>query len=266
MGLQLGGLLNSMQSLSTCRPLILGLLGGIASGKSLVAEVFRRHGALVLDADKGVAALFEEPAIKQSLADLFGATVFDTAGGVNRQRLAAIVFAPDGRALRKSLEDLLHPRVERALVEALTAALAASPVPDVVLFDVPLLAENPRLLLLCERLIFVAAPEEDRERRCREVRNWKAGERARREQLQLPLPEKRALARHVIVNSGSVADIEEAARELHSGVLAAHRLAEELARHGPKAHGGLGPEARARDGARRDRSGSGTDGGGAPQR
>jgi dephospho-CoA kinase len=226
-------------------------MGGIACGKSLVAATLERLGAVLIDADKCVTQLYEQATFRQAVVGALGREVLASNGALDRAAIARLVFAEGHEALLRQLEALVHPAVAREIERALTAAHAMSPAPELVVLDVPLLAEAPSLLALCDRCVFVDSDEMERERRCQQLRGWPAGERERRERLQRPLDEKRALCRHFVRNSGSVADMEVAARELHSGVLAAHRLAMEIALRGPRAHSGQGPEARARDGARR---------------
>lgn len=186
---------------------ILGVLGGIASGKSAVARRLAREGGVVIDADQEARAVLDDDGVREQLARIFGGEVRLADGTIDRAFLAARVFS-DATA-RARLEALTHPLVRARMRAALEEALARG-VTRVVL-DVPLLVENEAqhgLLARCHELWFVEASAEAREARARTARGWKPGEVERRERAQLPLSEKRALADVVITNSGSLADLE----------------------------------------------------------
>jgi dephospho-CoA kinase len=188
----------------------IGLIGGVASGKSLVARMLVELGAGLLDADRaGHAVLAEDAEVRQLLRDQWGDSILSTGGVIDRAAVARRVFAEDeaGVADRKFLEDLLHPRIRRRLLH-LRDAYAAEGKPAVVL-DAPLLLEagwGPQ----CDRVIMVDAPRERRIERAK-TRGWTETEFARREAAQWPADKKRRLADYVIQNSGTEA-------ELRSGV------------------------------------------------
>ena len=194
-------------------PLVIGVLGGIASGKSRVAARLAGPSGVVIEADRLAHGVLASDELRPRLVGLFGPGVLGPEGGIDRAAIAREVFSrPD---LRRELERLVHPRVREAIAAALGQARAEGR-PRIVL-DVPLLLENDRehnLVAACDRLVFVDAPLALRERRARERRGWAAGEVARREAAQLPLAEKRARAHHVIDNHGDLAALEAAVDEL----------------------------------------------------
>ncbi|MBK7874583.1 MAG: dephospho-CoA kinase [Planctomycetes bacterium] len=191
------------------RTRIVGVLGGIASGKSAVARRLAGPEGVVLDADREARAVLESDAVKEELVRAFGPAVLRPDGAPDRDALAARVFASP--ADRARLEALTHPRIRDRIRRALDDALARG-VPRVVL-DVPLLVENEAqhgLLSRCHELWFVDASQETRDARARTLRGWKAGEVERRERAQVPLSEKRVLADVVISNEGTLAELESA--------------------------------------------------------
>lgn len=180
------------------RTLVLGVLGGIASGKSEVARLLAGPQGRVLDADRLAHEVLEEPELRAWIGERFGSAA--VAGErVDRAVLAARVFSEP--AARRELEAHVHPRVRSRLSADVEAARAAG-VPRVVL-DVPLLLENDAehgLARACDALVFVDADAKVRDERAVARRGWASGELARREALQLPLAHKRDRADFVIRN------------------------------------------------------------------
>lgn len=198
---------------------VVGVLGGIASGKSLVARLLAGPRGLVLSADAIAHEVLESPEVRALLLDRFGPSALGPDGQVDRAAVARAVFGPEGAARRAELEGWTHPRVRDRIWARLEQA-RASGIPRVVL-DVPLLLENDErhgLARVCDALVFVDAPEAERDRRARESRGWAPGEVARREAAQWPLAEKKRRASHVIPNT-------EGPEELAARVA---RLADEL--------------------------------------
>src|SRR5262245_43341857 len=184
------------------KPVVIGILGGIAAGKSAVARMFAAHGLVLLDADEEAKLVAAEPDMQRAVAAAFGPQVL-TAGGLDRKALAALVFA-DPRA-RKQLESIMHPRIRARLLARLGQAKANG---DSVLLDAPLLLEGG-LIELCDEVVFVDTAPAVRAARARE-RGWQQGELEQRQAAQAPLPEKRARARHCIQNDG---DFDETRRQ-----------------------------------------------------
>ena len=120
---------------------IIGILGGVASGKSAVAGHFARLGAGVLDADQAGREALELPNVKEAARHRWGDGIFDAEGQIDRGRLAALVFGSTDEAVqeRKYLEELVHPEIGR-LLQRQAAALRASGLRAAVL-DAPLLIE-----------------------------------------------------------------------------------------------------------------------------
>lgn len=179
----------------------IGILGGIGSGKSLVARQMAELGAGLLDADRAGHEVLQEQTVHDVLRQRWGDDVFGPDGRINRDRVAEIVFAPppEGGRERRFLENLLHPRIAERLAGE-QKEFAAREYRAVVL-DAPLLleAEWDRL---CSRLVFVDAPRELRLARVA-ARGWTEEDVARREAAQLPLEVKRARADVAIDNSGT---------------------------------------------------------------
>jgi dephospho-CoA kinase len=192
---------------------VVGITGGIASGKSLVSGEFARRGAAVIAADKlGHEVLLEED-VKAALKNQWGPAVFGPDGEPNRKAIAALVFGHDQQASnnRTFLEELSHPRISARMREQLSE-LAARGAVDMVVLDAALLFEagwNE----YCDYAVFVDAPREYRLARAKQ-RGWSAADFSAREQAQMPVDKKRQLADRVIDNSDSVARTAEQVERL----------------------------------------------------
>lgn len=179
--------------------LILGLAGGIGSGKSAVAAVLGELGFVVSDSDAGARAVLERPEVVAELVRAFGQSVLDASGKPDRKAIADAVFGDEAR--RRTLEQIVHPRLheERAtLIEAARARGAAG-----VVIDAPLLFEAG-VDAECDAVIFVDTPRAVRLARVVEGRGWTEAELARREAAQMPLDEKRRRSHQVVANDGDM--------------------------------------------------------------
>jgi dephospho-CoA kinase len=176
-------------------PLVIGLLGGVAAGKSTIAAALAARGLQHVDADRLAREVAAEGPVLREIAAAFGAGVLDAAGRLDRAALAAIAFRD--AAARQRLEALVHPRVRAAIVAATAAARAAG---VSVVLDVPLLLERG-LIEACDVVVFVQSSEAARRARAA-ARGWPPGEFERREAAQAPLADKRARAEFVLDNDG----------------------------------------------------------------
>ncbi len=185
---------------------IIGLIGGVACGKSAVAAALARRGAVVLNGDQLGHEELRGPETRDALVGRWGAGVLDSHGQINRSAVAKIVFAPtpEGSAERQWLEQLVHPGI-RHRMEAAIRQLPDASVPAVVI-DAALLIEAG-WSSVCTAIVFVDCPREERLRRA-ETRGWSPEEFSRREAAQLPIEQKRRRASHVIDNSGSLDELE----------------------------------------------------------
>ncbi len=174
---------------------VIGILGGIGSGKSTVAAMFGKLGCVVLDADAMVHELLNEPETVERIRKTWGEGVIDR-GAVDRKALAARVFS--SRTELENLQRIVHPPV----VERMRAEIEECRRRGVrcVVLDAPLLLEAG-LEGWCDVLVFVDVPEEERRRRLSE--RLSASEVDVRESRQIPLDMKRKKAHHVIDNSKS---------------------------------------------------------------
>ena len=180
---------------------VIGVLGGVAGGKSLIAGELVRLGAGLLDADRAGHEVLRLPRIEAAVRKRWGQAVFGPDGHIDRTRLAGVVFAdpPGGPPERKKLEKLTHPEIGRLLARQ-AEALAASGTAAAVL-DAPLLLESG-WDRICGRLLYVDTPREERLARAR-GRGWSEEDFAAREAAQESLDLKRRRADVTIDNSGS---------------------------------------------------------------
>jgi dephospho-CoA kinase len=191
---------------------VLGLLGGIGSGKSLVAGALARRGARVLDADRMAHAALERPAVRRRLAARWGRGILGPDGRVNRAALAARAFGSP-RAVR-ALNRIVHPAVRRQIEQEIRKAkMETTSRKRLIALDAPLLMEAG-IHRLCDVLVFVEAPRALRHARARRRSGWPAEELARRERFQIPLGAKRKAARFVIDNSKDRRHVEAQVRTL----------------------------------------------------
>ncbi len=194
------------------RKRVIGLTGGIATGKSTVSRLFRELGAPVVDADliarrvvaKGSEAL-------QELVDLLGPQILKPDGSLDRARLGEIIFADP--EIRQKVDEIMHPRVFVQMQEATQKALASARGP-VVILDVPLLFESGYTLRLADETLVVYAEPSVQKARLMARNNVDAAEAERRIASQMSLEEKLRRADYVIDNSGSLSETEKQVRRL----------------------------------------------------
>ena len=181
---------------------LIGLVGGIASGKSLVAQQFHSLGAEVLDADRVGHEVLRLPEISRAIRGHFGEQVFDATGQVDRKALGRIVFGPppDGPRQLALLESITHPEIRRRL-RIQVEELAERGMPLVVL-DAPVLLKAG-WDQMCDALVFVDSPRDLRLSRAIE-RGWTPQEFAAREAAQESVEEKRRRAEFVVDNSADL--------------------------------------------------------------
>lgn len=199
---------------------MVGLTGGIGSGKSTVASLLARRGAVVVDADALArdAVAPGTPGLSEVVAR-FGAAVVGARGELDRGALAAVVFA-DAAALA-DLNAIVHPWVRAAIAERL-AGLDGGAFDGVVVLEIPLLVESGRSYG-ASKVIVVDCPEDVALRRLVEERGMDEGDARRRMAAQVSRADRLAAADVVIDNSGSLADLERQVGEVWAGLVGDRR-------------------------------------------
>lgn len=177
---------------------LIGLTGGVGSGKSTVAEILRALGATVIDADEAAHAVYEPgtPGFDAVVAEFGPEYVKD--GRIDRARLGKLVF--DDPAARARLNAIVHPRVREWMTERTREAIDRGD--EIVVQDVPLLYENG-LDGLFSSVVLVYAPPEVQLRRLMEGRGVPEDRARAMIAAQMPIDEKRRRAHHVIDNGGT---------------------------------------------------------------
>ncbi|NOY43528.1 MAG: dephospho-CoA kinase [Planctomycetes bacterium] len=200
--------------------IIIGLVGGIASGKSAVAAELAEQGAAVLDADKAAHELLDLPTIKQTLTSRWGPEVLLASGKIDRRAVASHVFSgtAEGAENLKFLEQTLHPAIRQRFETNLAQLAEEGKVAAVI--DAPLLLEAG-WGSLCDAVVFVDSSRDLRLRRAIR-RNWTEEQFAHREVAQMPIDEKRRLATHTIANDGSPQDLKKATQEVWEAISSDH--------------------------------------------
>jgi dephospho-CoA kinase len=186
------------------RPWVIGLIGGIGSGKSTVAKMLEKEGAEVLEADRVAHAVLDLPAVRRRLVSRWGkGIVLD--GRVSRGALAKAAFRSP--ASIRQLNTIVHPEVRKAILRAIARCRRA-----VFVVDAPLLLEAGAGGL-CDRIVFVHAPAAVRWARVAR-RGWTRGELRKRERFQWGMSRKRKNADVIVDNSGSRAAAARQVRAL----------------------------------------------------
>ncbi len=182
---------------------LIGLVGGIASGKSVVARQLRELGAALLDADRAGHDVLLLPEVETAARQRWGETIFGDDGHVDRARLARIVFdpSPRGSTEREYLERLTHPRIGQ-MIRLQAARFGQDPGTQALVLDAPVMMESG-WDSICDHVLFVDARSAIRAERAR-ARGWSDEEFRTREGVQASLDRKRARADVVIDNSGSL--------------------------------------------------------------
>ena len=183
---------------------LVGLTGGIASGKSTVAEILKRQGAAIINADV-LAREVVEPGHQAwtEIVNTFGIAVLQPDRTLDRQKLRAIIF--DDPDARKKLESIIHPQV-RALAEQRIREHAAAGY-AVIVYEVPLLFEG-NLQEWLRPVILVACDVDTQRNRLQSRDNLSAAQAQKHIDAQMSLEAKRRLADYVIENNGSLEDLK----------------------------------------------------------
>lgn len=200
-------------------PVRIGLTGGVASGKSTVAQMLEELGATVIDADALAREVVAKgtPGLDQVVAE-FGEQLLTPQGDLDRPAMGRLVFG-DAQA-RRRLEAIVHPLVFERIVELEEAA----PEDAVVVHDIPLLAENGRAGDF-DAVIVVDTPAEVQVERMVGDRGWTREDAESRMRAQASREERRALATYVVENTGTREDLRRRVAEVFAEVVSAGRSA-----------------------------------------
>jgi dephospho-CoA kinase len=187
---------------------LIGLTGGIASGKSTVAAILRRLGASIVNADE-LSREVVQPGQDawNEITKSFGSDILQEDMTLDRKKLRKIVF--DNPEARKKLEAIIHPRV-RALAEKRISELAASG-SSVIVYEVPLLFEA-QIHLWLRPVVLVACDIETQKKRLLERDHLTELEAQQHIAAQMSLAEKRKLADYVIENDTTLEELEQQVR------------------------------------------------------
>jgi dephospho-CoA kinase len=203
--MRLGGEERAPRHWLRCRPMLLvGLTGGIGSGKSTVAAGFAERGAAVIDAD-AISREILEPggAAYQDVIDRFGAGIVTPSGAIDRPALAALVFNdPDALA---DLNGLTHPAIGRVMAERMAAAAASH---EIVVLDIPLLNIATKDRFTFGAVVVVDAPEDLAVERLVAYRGFTEEDARARVAAQISREDRRSLADLVIDNGAERAALE----------------------------------------------------------
>lgn len=187
--------------------LLLGITGGLASGKSLVTRLFREKGAVTFSADEAARAVLTPGGkVLQQIAEAFGPDILTSSGELDREQLGRRIFSDE--AARKRLNGLMHPAILRLLRAQIEAAQKDLPADTVVAVEVPLLYET-NLQDWFELILVVSASESTQIERLQTRNGLSEAEAKQRLAAQWPLREKAARADLILSNDSSLESLQQ---------------------------------------------------------
>lgn len=195
---------------------IIGLTGGIATGKSIVSSVFRELGAIILDADviARLVVLPHQPAW-EDIVDFFGPEVVNEDQSLDRTKIGEIVYNnPDSL---KELNRFTHPRIMQYYKDELRRIKTEQP-DAIVVLEVPLLYET-NMDKLCQQVVVVYVDRETQIKRLMKRDNMSYVDAVRRVDAQMSMDEKVRRADFVIDNRGSIVETKEKATRYYNEIL-----------------------------------------------
>jgi len=194
--------------------LVIGILGGIASGKSTVAAELAKLGCKIIDADRIAHEALCRQDIRQKVTDLFGEGILDSSGKINRKELANLVFADADKL--SSLNKIIHPLVLKRAEELVEQYSRQRQVRATVL-DMPLLLEVS-WAKRCDKLIFVRCKRPLRLQRAKKM-GFDENQIKIRENFQISLDNKAAIADNVIDNNSNLSTLVRQVADIFSNMV-----------------------------------------------
>lgn len=191
---------------------LVGLTGNYGTGKSTVLKMFRDLGARTYDADEIVASLLREEEVIKKITNLFGNTVFHVNGGLDKKKIAALIFSDS--TLRRSLEDILHPLVFRKIADLLEHEGGGN---DIVVIETPLLFERAYESRF-QRIITVKTDQKKALDRL-EKNGIKREDAMNRIQSQLPAEEKFNKSDFIVTNNGTLKRTDQQVKDIYKKLL-----------------------------------------------
>jgi dephospho-CoA kinase len=190
---------------------IIGILGGLGSGKTAVAGQFAKLGCAVIDADEIAHNLLNNRDLQNKIVARFGREILDSKDKISRRKLAKLAFA-DASKLSK-LNKLIHPLVLKQVTKLIKKANGQSRTKAIVL-DMPLLMEVG-WAKRCDKLVFVKCSRKIRVKRAKMI----LGELKNREKFQISLDKKKVIADNTIDNNSGLPALAEQVTDIFSGIM-----------------------------------------------
>jgi len=189
---------------------IIGLTGGIASGKSTVSAILKRLGARIIDADEVARRVLEkgQPALRKIIHH-FGTTILNEDGSLNRKKLGEIVFNDKGKL--KKLNEITHPEIEKLTKKLFEMERKRGT--SRIVYDCPLLIEG-NLMDMVDEIWLVYVDQETQIERLMDRDGFSKEEALKRITSQLPLAEKIEYADILINNNGNMKELERKVTQL----------------------------------------------------
>lgn len=188
--------------------MIVGLTGGIASGKSTVSNLFRKYGIEIVDADKVAKEVSEKKESIEKISNIFGKDILDSDGKIIREKLREKAFK--NIELLQELNKIIHPQV----MEYFKRKKEENSKNEILIFDIPLLYEA-KMEYLCDKIIVVGVDVQKQIRRV-VARDGSSEELAKKIIFnQMPLDEKIKKADIVIMNDGTLDELEEKVMKIY---------------------------------------------------
>lgn len=194
---------------------IIGILGGVGSGKSTVAAEFAKLGCAVIDADEIAHKLLDKSIVKKKVVACFGKAILNPAGKISRKKLANIVFADADKL--SLLNKIIHPLVLKRVGKLKSEANRRKQVKAIVL-DMPLLVEVG-WAKQCDKLIFVKCKRQIRVKRAKKAGIFDLRELKIRENFQISLDKKKSITDNTIDNNSGFSVLARQVTDIFSGIM-----------------------------------------------
>jgi dephospho-CoA kinase len=187
------------------RKKIIGIVGGIGSGKSTVAAILGEMGFAVIDADEIAHKITEKKIIKKELQKKFGVDIIDKKGKIDRRKMAEVAFVSRKKAAQ--LNRIIHPPV-LAKIEQLIKEYTRKPKVKAIVLDIPLLAEIG-WINRCDKVIFVSCSRKSRLQRGKKKGIFNEKKIKNFEKFQFSIDRKRKIADNIIENNGNITNLRK---------------------------------------------------------